>query len=34
MSKEDKTTKFVRKMLKIFHIKLKPKHEKIIYSNI
>ena len=29
MSKEDKTTKFVRKMLKIFHIKLKPKHEKL-----
>lgn len=26
---EDKTAKFVKKMLKAFHIKLKPKHEKL-----
>ena len=29
MNREDKTTKFVKKMLKILHIKLKPKHEKL-----
>lgn len=29
MSREDKTTKFVKKILKILHIKLKPKHEKL-----
>ena len=29
MNNEDKTAKFVKKMLKLFHIKLKPKHEKL-----
>ena len=29
MNSEDKTAKFVKKMLKVFRIKLKPKHEKL-----
>ncbi len=29
MNKEDKTTKFVKKVLAIFHIKVKPKTEKL-----
>ena len=29
MNSEDKTAKFVKKMLNFFHIKLKPKHEKL-----
>ena len=29
MNSEDKIAKFVKKVLKMFHIKLKPKHEKL-----